>query len=143
MADYGWVSSGVATLSRPVRKRLQKVAAGEGWQASRLLVAADTEYEYAATGTWHVETDGEPVNADGQEDGRGRLIGVVFANHTLSEPIELGTFGSFTAPADGKLYVRCRDAWGKLADNAGSITLRIKEQGSGRPLADPKVDAEE
>ncbi|MCV6987839.1 MMPL family transporter [Mycobacterium timonense] len=36
MVDTGWVSSGVATLSRPVREQLRKVTAGEGVYSDRL-----------------------------------------------------------------------------------------------------------
>ncbi len=44
----------------------------------------------------------------------------------MSEPIELGTSGTFVAPHDGTLYLRCRDTWHTIADNQGSVKVRIK-----------------
>jgi hypothetical protein len=38
----------------------------------------------------------------------------------------LGVDGTFTAPGDGKLYLRCQDAWNQLADNHGSVKVKIK-----------------
>jgi len=128
---------------RSGRSLVSKIKAPRGWQASRLLVSAETEYEYAAAGTWSIAEDAEPLTADGQEDGRGRLVGVIFDDYKLSEPFELGAFGTFTAPVDGKLYLRCRDDWGAIADNSGTVTVRLKEQGTGRPLVDPRAEQSE
>ncbi|HEX5445841.1 MAG TPA: hypothetical protein VFW87_18585 [Pirellulales bacterium] len=82
------------------------------------------------------ETDNDPDEAnegekgDAIDDADGRLMGVVLSdddeNYRLSEPFELGGDATFTAPADGKLYLRCRDSWGKLADNKGTLTVKIK-----------------
>ncbi|MBX3437256.1 MAG: hypothetical protein KF861_07195, partial [Planctomycetaceae bacterium] len=87
---------------------------------------AETEYEYRVEGTWTLEAEGTPVDADGVEEGGGRLIGVVFADYRLSAPVELGASGTFVAPADGDLYLRCRDDWGSLADNQGTLIVSIK-----------------
>jgi hypothetical protein len=46
--------------------------------------------------------------------------------YTLSQPFPLGAEGTFKPPASGKLFVRCEDAWGSLADNQGRITVKIK-----------------
>lgn len=56
MADNGWVSSGVATLSRPVRERLQKVAAGEGAYSDRLarLAGFSIRHKVLIIGMWVV-----------------------------------------------------------------------------------------
>jgi RND superfamily putative drug exporter len=56
MADNGWVSSGVATLSRPVRERLQKVAAGEGAYSDRLarLAGFSSRHKALVIGVWVV-----------------------------------------------------------------------------------------
>ena len=122
------------------RTMTAKIAADRGWQGSRLAVAAGTEYEYSASGNWSTEENGTDVDGDGTADGRGRLQGVVFSDYALSEPFELGTFGTFTAPADGKLYLRCSDDWGAIADNSGSLTVRTKIKGSGRPLINPNEE---
>jgi hypothetical protein len=56
----------------------------------------------------------------------------------LSEPIDLGSHGTFTAPQEGKLYLRCSDTWNELADNSGSIKVKLKKAGEGQPLPRPK-----
>lgn len=56
MADNGWVSLGVATLSRPIRNRLQKVAAGEGAYSDRLARLANfsIRHKVLVIGVWVV-----------------------------------------------------------------------------------------
>ena len=102
------------------------VLANRGWQATGLTVATGTQYAYSATGTWRTAKDAEPVDAKGGDDDAGRLVGVLMQDYRLGEEFKLGESGSFKAPADGHLYVRCRDAWNQLADNTGRITLKIK-----------------
>jgi hypothetical protein len=102
------------------------VQAGRGWQPSSAIVAAKSTYEYAATGTWRPGKKAELVGADGMSDGVGRLVGVVMKDYQLSEEFELGESGSFTAPSDGNLYLRCRTPWNKLPDSAGKITVKFK-----------------
>ena len=109
------------------------IRADRGWQASRLKLFAGTTYAYEADGEWKLGPVGESdapgddpgLTADGDEAGRGRLIGVIFSNYQLSEPFDLGTAGEFTAETDGELFVRCREEWGQLADNQGRVTLKL------------------
>lgn len=56
MVDTGWVSSGVATLSRPVRERLRKVTAGEGVYSDRLARVArfSIRHKVLVIGAWVV-----------------------------------------------------------------------------------------
>jgi hypothetical protein len=123
------------------------IRADRGWQASRLLVSKGTEYEFAATGEWSLGKGAEKLTADGNDAGHSRLVGVIFNDYSLSEPFELGAAGSFIAPADGRLYLRCQDDWGSIADNSGSVSVRLKLQDTGRPLSnetdetDSQVDA--
>ncbi len=105
-----------------------RVVANAGWQSTRLLVKQNAEYEFTATGSWQLDKDGRELTADGSADGAGRLMAIVFDDYELSKPIELGTSGTFAAPAAGKLFLRCRDGWGSLADNRGRITVRIKSR---------------
>lgn len=102
------------------------IRADRGWQASRLNVAAGTEYSCMATGdiklTKDKEREGEPADASAD----GALLGVVMHDYELSEPFELPADGKFTPPVDGQLYLRCRDAWGSLGDNSGKRTVRLK-----------------
>jgi hypothetical protein len=102
-----------------------RIRADRGWQASRLKVFKDQAYAFKATGDWKLERRGDDVTADGDEDGAGRLVGVIFSNYTLSDPIELTNEGVFTATQDGDLFLRCRDDWGAIADNSGIVTVRL------------------
>ncbi len=108
------------------RTALSKIKANRGWQASRLEVEAGEQYHFETVGNWSVEAKGEELTADGGADSRGKLMGVLFHDYSLSEPFELGASGTFTAAGDGKLYVRCKDDWSEIADNRGAITLKIK-----------------
>jgi len=106
-----------------------KIKAERGWQPSGVIVTEGVNYQYKAAGTWQTAQDGPALSADGAEsDGAGRLLGVVMnvEKFELGEPFELGARGSFQAPADGQLYLRCRDKWGELADNNGTLTIKLK-----------------
>lgn len=113
-----------------------KITADHGWQPSGVILSENTSYRYKATGTWKLSDDGPDLSADGGDDGAGRLLGVVLAKHdqgeiaeySLGEPFELGAEGTFTAPADGQLFLRCRSPWGEIADNRGSVTVKLKAE---------------
>jgi hypothetical protein len=124
-----------------------KVDAGRGWQASRLTLAKGEEYEFAADGTWTTAKNGAPANAEGNAEGAGRLVGAILRDekgeYTLTEPFELGRAGTFVAPADGNLYLRCRDHWVSLADNSGTVTVRLKLRNKGNPLSPPKDERDQ
>jgi hypothetical protein len=117
---------------------LAKIEAGRGWQPSRVLVKEGEEYEFSADGTWTTTKDGTAVDADGEESGAGKLVGILFHEYQLSEPFELGVYGSFTAPSDGNLLLRCHDQWGEIADNTGRMTVKIKAKDPNAPLPNPK-----
>jgi hypothetical protein len=44
----------------------------------------------------------------------------------LGEPFDLGAAGTFVAPSDGDLYLRCKCPWIELPNNSGKINIRIK-----------------
>jgi hypothetical protein len=102
-----------------------KVAAGRGYQPSAMLVTGGQKYVFETSGDWRIGR-GQHCTAAGNADGAGRLEGVVFKDYQLSEPFLLGEQGTFIAPTDGKLFLRCRDAWGQLADNEGSIRVTLR-----------------
>jgi hypothetical protein len=104
-------------------------------------VTDDQEYEYSVSGTWQTSKEGQPVTADGQDDGAGKLVGVIFNDYKLSEPFELGAYGSFKPPMEGDLFLRCQDKWNEIADNKGKLNVRLKVKGKGNPLPMPKDDA--
>ncbi|MEL7497280.1 MAG: hypothetical protein AAFN77_06685 [Planctomycetota bacterium] len=103
----------------------QKVQAKSGWQATKLKIEKGQSYDFIAQGEWSVNEVSQ-VDADGNDEGTGRLIGVIFSDYELSEPIELGTKGKFTADQDGQLYVRIRDEWTALSDNDGELMLHLR-----------------
>lgn len=112
---------------RPISSRIEAAA---GWQPSGLEVTAGNEYAFTSTGTWKTAKDGKAVSADGDGDGRlGRLVGVTMKDFTLGEAFALGAEGTFIAPSDGRLYLRCHDRWNELADNSGRITVKLTATG--------------
>jgi hypothetical protein len=121
-----------------------KIDAAKGWQPSCLILTDGEEYEYSVTGKWSTRDRGPTVDANGDEKGRGRLIGILLTElngeYQLSEPFELGRFGSFQAPGPGNLYLRCRDDWSSIADNRDSMTVHLKLKNKGQPLTPPKDD---
>lgn len=126
---------------RGSRKLASSIRSKAGWQASRCRVKSGTKYEYSASGQWQIDENAELVDADGAEDGNGRLVGAIFDSreYKLGEPFELGAYGTFTADADGELVLRCRDDWHKIDDgNSGTVKVQIKLEGSGDPLPDPR-----
>ena len=103
-----------------------KVEATRGWQASRVLVKTGDKLAFTTTGEWTVAKDAGKVSADGQDDGKGKLVGILFSDYRLSEPFELGASRNWESPGDGNLFLRCRDDWGSLGDNSGTVTVKFK-----------------
>lgn len=105
---------------------VSRIRADRGWQGTRLDAKKDMSFEFSTDGTWRTTKDGDPVSAAGNAEGIGKLVGVWYADFAISEPFDLGELGTLTAPADGRLYVRCNDTWGSIGDNLGTVTLKIK-----------------
>jgi hypothetical protein len=105
------------------RHATARVQARYGWQASGVKLQAGQSYDYVAQGTWKITADGEELDADGRDDGPGRLVGVLMNDFQLGEVIQLGVQGTFVAPQDGDLYLRCQNDWHRIADHEGSITV--------------------
>jgi len=102
------------------------VKAAAGWQASRLRVEQGVTYELETQGTWRTSKAGEALAAAGDQEGHGRLVAAVFHEFELGPEIPLADSGSFSAPADGDLFLRCADDWTQLADNDGEITVTFR-----------------
>lgn len=103
-----------------------KIAANRGWQASRVMLKTGDKVSYSTTGEWILKKDGPKIGADGDDNGKGRLIGILFDDYQLSEPFELGRGGDYEAAGDGNLFVRCREDWSDIADNSGTVTVKFK-----------------
>lgn len=112
------------TLDR-CRNVRTKVLAARGFQPTGLLVTAGEVCSVQATGTWTIQKTGTALTSQGNPDGNGQLEAVLLKDYQLSEPFRVGSEGLFTAPQDGQLYLRCRDAWNALSDNDGSLAVVI------------------
>jgi len=123
LCSWDWKTVAAAPRRGGARSRIQ---ARRGWQASRATVAAGQEFRFDATGEWSIDSDRSPVSADGNARGGGRLVGCILSDYTLSDEFELGRTGTFVAPVDGSLFLRCRDLWGEVADNHGTINVQIR-----------------
>ncbi len=114
----------LTTTNRTVAAR---ILAARGWQPTGLTVATGANYECNAKGTWKTSKSSTAVDANGDEQGAGRLVGIILdENDELGEPFDLGTSVTFTAQQSGNLYVRCSDQWNKLDDNSGRVSLKLK-----------------
>lgn len=103
-----------------------KVLAKYGWQATSARLEAGQSYDAAAKGEWKLDAK-EKCTADGLSSGEGKLIAIVLNDeYELGEPFELGARRTFVAKTDGHLYVRCREAWNRLGDNDGDITVYLR-----------------
>ncbi len=124
LCSFDWKKRFVAL--RPGATQTCKVLADHGWQASQATLVGGQEYEFTASGTWKLSKDGDALTAAGDSSDQGRLVATVMKDFKLSDPIPLGEQGTFKAPSDGTLWVRCDDKWNELADNKGQITLKLK-----------------
>ena len=110
---------------RGASRVVSRIRADRGWQPSRLLVRKGEQYSYTTEGTWSVSADSQSVSAAGGDNQQGQLVGAVFHDNMLGTEFPLGGRGQFTAPRDGKLVLRCQDRWNALADNRGTLTVKI------------------
>jgi hypothetical protein len=117
-------------LQRSGRPISSRIKAERGWQPAGLVVTSGNEYAYECSGSWKTSKSGSSLSADGGEASQGRLMGVLLKDFELSEPFELGVDGKFIAPGDGRLYVRCQDQWNELADNSGTVTIKLTATGN-------------
>jgi hypothetical protein len=112
--------------ARGANSFVAKIDAAAGWQPSRLEVREGETYEFSTTGDWTLCEEGEDLTAAGDADGKGKLVGIIFEDYQLSEPFELEAEGTFMAPKSGNLLLRCADEWHQLADNSGTISVKLK-----------------
>ena len=124
LCSWDWKARFHATQTRTITT---KVKAAAGWQPSRVMVKSGQRISYSTLGTWSLTKNGEKLTALGTLSGTGRLVGVLFNDYELSEPFDLSAEGSFVAPSEGKLYLRCRDDWTGLGDNTGEISVKFQK----------------
>lgn len=122
---WQWDDDLAKVEKKPIQRQIQ---AAKGWQSTGAIVEGGVTYETRAKGEWKVSSTTPGVNANGDSEGRGRLIGVIFKDYKLSDEFELGVDPDFTAPSDGVLYVRCRERMSLLADNQGKVDFAIRRK---------------
>lgn len=127
LCEWDWDSRSVSLESGG--SLTVEIRADRGYQSARIQVAGGCRYAFRSTGTWTIEPRSRPVTADGNPDGAGRLVGVLLDDLTLTPPFDMGTEGTFRARQSGRLFVRCRDNWSALADNSGTVRLRLERLG--------------
>jgi hypothetical protein len=110
------------------QSRSARIKAACGYQPSGLRVVKGREYSFESSGTWRIADEGTELDAEGNPQGLGRLEGVIMSGFKLTEPFELGRSGSFKAPVDGRLYLRCRDRWTEIGDNTGVLLVRLENR---------------
>lgn len=105
-----------------------RIHARRGYQAARIVVEPGQEYEISGEGQWGVGAREADVDADGHPDGRGCLVGSLLRDTELSPAFRIGQRQIVNVQQDGQIYLRCQDALHELADNRGSILVRITRQ---------------
>lgn len=102
------------------------VQAARGWQPTGILVRDGSEYTVKATGTWKLDkASTKPLTAAGNDKGEGKLVGIIFSEFQLSDEFDIGADGTFKAPHDGQLHVRCKSDWASIGDNTGMVKVQI------------------
>lgn len=124
LCQWDWSTKPMA-ISGPRRLNC-KIDSKGGWQASRLKLNEGKKYEFVCVGEWKASKSGDMLDGDGDADGKGKLIGVVFTDYDIGEVLELGQKGSFVAPRDGHLFLRFREDFTKLSDNEGKMTVHFR-----------------
>lgn len=117
------------------------IMADRGWQSSGYLLEAGTKYKLAATGryqigdqpqVWWCEPNGVTIR---YHQGRplGMLLGAVVDEQAprtqltpLLTPDPIGLGREVSVEADGTLFLRINELPSELADNAGSLEVRIE-----------------
>ena len=100
--------------------------ANAGYQATQLLVDCDQTYRITSVGDWLVTKNAARVDANGDHSGHGQLEVAIFDNFKLQPPLILGSQALLQTSHEGFVYLRCHDNWLGLADNRGTIHVRLK-----------------
>lgn len=111
---------------RPGHILTATIRAGRGWQPTGLTVRPGVQYECVATGNWRIAKGLKDIGVNGDDDGRGRLVGVLMKDFQLGPEFDVGRQGALQLAAGGDLYLRCRNAWNELADDSGHVAVRLK-----------------
>lgn len=144
--DYGYdlrreaVEYGPGSLL-PTSGQTVTVAADRGWQSSGVRVESGKTYRVTAAGRytvaqlpkpWECEPNGVTIRYHGGLP-LGMLLGAVrpesFSEGQASAFLQAGALGTgrtIRAPTTGVLYFRINDSPAELADNEGTLSIRIE-----------------
>lgn len=143
--DYGYDFARSAidwSAGRPLQgPHACTVAADRGWQNSGWRLSQGQRCSLRATGRVKVGQasacllESEP-NGISLEWYRGRPVGRLLAAQWVEQPTDggrprfvvlaEGAAGEFTAATDGPLYLKINESPGRLADNAGTLTVELQ-----------------
>jgi hypothetical protein len=144
--DYGYDFARAAAVRKaaadlPPAGAEVTVATDRGWQSTGYKLRAGQAYQLTASGRFQVAKDPKPwpCEAGGVtiRYHRGRPLGMLLAAvndeetpagslTTLANPQPIGLTGVVTPESSGTLYLRINESPAGLADNAGTLSVRIK-----------------
>jgi hypothetical protein len=148
--DYGYDFARAAIVRKaaselPAAGATVTIAADRGWQSTGFKLRAGQAYQLIASGRFQVAKDPKPwpCEAGGVTIGyhRGRPLGMLLAAVNDEEtppgaltplvaPQPIGAAGTITPETSGTLYLRINESPAGLADNAGTLNVRIAEHSS-------------
>lgn len=149
--QYGYDTSRAAidfdvgtSLTTEETERTTEIVADRGWQSSHTLLHSGNTYTITATGRFTLtEAGGESKAWESEPQGisfryfngqpLGKLLGCIRPEEgpaEISDQIMMNSFPigdelQFTAPVSGTLYLRVNDVWNSLADNRGTIKVKV------------------
>ena len=131
------------------------IASDQGWQSSLIHVEQGKTYNVVAEGTFILAEKPKPweSTADGisfryfRGQPLGRLVMMIRPDsdtrvsnpRSILQEYPLGAKATWMAPVSGTIYFRLNDAWDELANNKGSVVVRVtqkKNEGTGRVSKD-------
>jgi len=118
------------------------VAADRGWQSSGILLEPGLTYAISASGRFVVATEPKPWESEpqgvsiryhaGQPVGklvaaiRSQILGEAPPYTTMLTVLPIGREARLSPRIAGTLYFRVNDFWNELADNSGSVQVKVQ-----------------
>lgn len=113
------------------------IQSNRGWQSSGILVTAGQPIHITATGRYTIAQDSDGAPWPSEPGGvtldyhAGRPLGELLATIDSGEGAfttwrPIGLAADYTPPATGTLYLRVNDAPNALADNEGTVEVRVQ-----------------
>lgn len=150
-ADYGYDVARAAVVRKtevaalPAAGTTVTVAADRGWQSSGFAVEPGKTYKITASGryqvaktpqSWPCEPGGITIHYH-----RGKPLGMLLAAigdvklerdaiTPLAKPTPVGTLAEITPTFAGTLYLSINEAAGGLADNEGTLSVKVERKDS-------------